>query len=105
MGASRHTEKQMIAASSVRPALLVTQSSVVVLETIPLTGSDDSGSAYRGSNPWGAAKLESITYLQNEPVRKHSDLVLKRSVLAHTGSQRTAHLRHTRALDPGRVLK
>jgi hypothetical protein len=22
----------------------------------------DSGSAYRGSNPWGAAKLESMTY-------------------------------------------
>ena len=22
----------------------------------------DSGSAYRGSNPWGAAKLESATY-------------------------------------------
>src|SRR5271157_2822878 len=32
----------------------------------------DSGSAYRGSNPWGAAKLESITYLSNRPARKHS---------------------------------
>ena len=27
----------------------------------------DSGSAYRGSNPWGAANLESCTYLNINP--------------------------------------
>src|SRR5215467_734006 len=27
----------------------------------------DSGSAYRGSNPWGAAKLESTTYDLRNP--------------------------------------
>jgi len=41
--------------------LLVSQCFVVVLDTIPLTVPDDSGSAYRGSNPWGAANLFSLS--------------------------------------------
>src|ERR1700756_63789 len=31
----------------------------------------DSGSAYRGSNPWGAASLESATYL-SKPLRNQT---------------------------------
>ena len=37
----------------------------------------------------------SITYLQLKPARKHFDEVLKRLALAHSGSKRTVHLRHS----------
>src|SRR5207253_9862303 len=33
----------------------------------------DSGSAYRGSNPWGAANLESSTYLSGVPAKTRSE--------------------------------
>jgi len=37
----------------------------------------------------------SITCLQLKPARKHFDVVLKRLDLAHSESERMAHLRHT----------
>jgi hypothetical protein len=45
-------------------------------------------------NPWFHAD-NSITCLQPKPARKHFDVVLKRLELAHSGSKRTAHSRHT----------
>jgi hypothetical protein len=43
----------------------------------------DSGSAYRGSNPWGAAKLSPITCIR--PLRIFSERGAKRSYCTSNG--------------------
>jgi hypothetical protein len=48
----------------------------------------------RNENP-GFHADNSITCLQLKPARKHFDVVLKRLDLAHGGSKRMAHSRHT----------
>ena len=56
-----------------------------------------SGSAYRGSNPWGATILESATYFKKIPLKNLTGTgrkVLIRRTRAHRGMAHfTAHLR------------
>jgi hypothetical protein len=58
-----------------------------------------SGAAYRGSNPWGAATVESGTYLQLKPARKHSVLVASSTCLVHFGARGMAHLYGTHLVE------
>jgi hypothetical protein len=55
----------------------------------------DSGSAYRGSNPWGAANLESVTWHRKTRARKPTQTVSKKPIFTRSVSRRMAHLRHT----------
>src|ERR1035437_6365578 len=62
----------------------------------------DSGSAYRGSNPWGAAKLGSITHFFGLPAKRPEVTVSGNFGFAHTLEHRCTTLRKSLANASGR---